>query len=278
MHHLSEKIIKKNHLSEVIEVIGGRVEEVQLEEKVDVIVSEWMGFYLFHESMLSSVLVARDRFLVEGGVILPSFATLYAAPTSIRTFHRKVNTSWKDMYGFDFSPVADELLNTRLQQQPLINIIPPSDIISDPHIVTVVDMKYADADDFSTIQAKLKFQFNKPDVFRGVTLWFDVRFLIGEDDEDVENGGGLQQTHNATGDSSLSNVSTSKENQSGGGDRASKQKSSSTTFSSSPSSSPTHWKQTTILLPTPYVVSKDETFECRSVVCEVTFIFPVVLL
>ena len=29
----------------------------------DVIISEWMGFYLLHESMLESVLVARDRFL-----------------------------------------------------------------------------------------------------------------------------------------------------------------------------------------------------------------------
>jgi hypothetical protein len=29
-----------------------------LPEKVDIIVSEWMGFYLLHESMLESVLVS----------------------------------------------------------------------------------------------------------------------------------------------------------------------------------------------------------------------------
>lgn len=29
----------------------------------DIIISEWMGFYLLHESMLESVLIARDRFL-----------------------------------------------------------------------------------------------------------------------------------------------------------------------------------------------------------------------
>ncbi len=42
-----------------IQVIRGRVEEVELPEKVDVIVSEWMGYELLYESMLESVIVAR---------------------------------------------------------------------------------------------------------------------------------------------------------------------------------------------------------------------------
>ena len=31
---------------------------------MDIIVSEWMGYFLFYESMLETVLVARDKFLV----------------------------------------------------------------------------------------------------------------------------------------------------------------------------------------------------------------------
>ena len=45
----------------------GKVEEVQLPagvEKVDVIISEWMGYCLFYESMLKTVLFARNRWLV----------------------------------------------------------------------------------------------------------------------------------------------------------------------------------------------------------------------
>jgi hypothetical protein len=49
------------------QVIKGKMEEVELPEKVDIIVSEWMGFYLLHESMLDSVLYARDKWLNEGG-------------------------------------------------------------------------------------------------------------------------------------------------------------------------------------------------------------------
>jgi type I protein arginine methyltransferase len=44
-----------------------------------VIVSEWMGYALLFESMLESVLVARDRWLAPGGVVLPDMATIYLA-------------------------------------------------------------------------------------------------------------------------------------------------------------------------------------------------------
>ena len=51
----------------VITLVRGKVEEVTLPdgiEKVDIIVSEWMGYCLFYESMLNTVLYARDKWLV----------------------------------------------------------------------------------------------------------------------------------------------------------------------------------------------------------------------
>jgi hypothetical protein len=64
-------------LDSVIEVIQGTIETVSLPEKVDIIISEWMGYFLLRESMLDSVLVARDRFLKPGGALYPSHARLY---------------------------------------------------------------------------------------------------------------------------------------------------------------------------------------------------------
>lgn len=58
--------------SDVVEVIQGTVETVSLPEKVDIIVSEWMGYFLMRESMLDSVIAARDKFLKEGGSLFPS--------------------------------------------------------------------------------------------------------------------------------------------------------------------------------------------------------------
>lgn len=45
--------------------------------QVDLIISEWMGYFLLYESMLDTVIYARDRWLNPGGLMLPDQATLY---------------------------------------------------------------------------------------------------------------------------------------------------------------------------------------------------------
>lgn len=51
----------------MIKVIKGKIEDIQLPdgiEKVDVIIAEWMGYTLFYDSIIQSVIYARDRYLV----------------------------------------------------------------------------------------------------------------------------------------------------------------------------------------------------------------------
>lgn len=55
----------------VVTIIKGKVEEVELPvDHVDIIISEWMGYCLFYESMLNTVIYARDKWLVSGVKIL----------------------------------------------------------------------------------------------------------------------------------------------------------------------------------------------------------------
>lgn len=65
----------------LVEVVQAMVEELDSaknipSQSVDVIVSEWMGYCLLYESMLASVLFARDKWLKPGGAILPDTATM----------------------------------------------------------------------------------------------------------------------------------------------------------------------------------------------------------
>lgn len=65
----------------VIKVVHGMVEDLvesgQIQpHSVDVLLSEWMGYCLLYESMLSSVLIARDHWLIPGGAMLPDTATM----------------------------------------------------------------------------------------------------------------------------------------------------------------------------------------------------------
>lgn len=76
----ARRMVAHNGFGEVVEVIQGKMEDVQLPEKVDVIVSEWMGYLLIRESMIDSVIFARDRWLREGGLLYPSHATCVHTP------------------------------------------------------------------------------------------------------------------------------------------------------------------------------------------------------
>ena len=55
-----------------------KAEEAPLEGmKNDLLVSEWMGYFLLFERMLPSVLYVRDKFLDSAGFMIPGHARIY---------------------------------------------------------------------------------------------------------------------------------------------------------------------------------------------------------
>ena len=77
----AKEIVEVNGLSDKITLLQGKMEEVELPfPEVDIIISEWMGYFLLYESMLDTVLYARDKYLVKkGGLIFPDKATIFMA-------------------------------------------------------------------------------------------------------------------------------------------------------------------------------------------------------
>jgi hypothetical protein len=76
----AREIVKVNGMEDKITLIQGKMEEVELPfPKVDIIISEWMGYFLLYESMLDTVLYARDKYLVKDGLIFPDKATIFFA-------------------------------------------------------------------------------------------------------------------------------------------------------------------------------------------------------
>lgn len=63
-----------------ITLVKGKLEEAELPiQQFDIIISEWMGYFLLYESMLDTVLLARDKYLKSGGLIFPDTASLFLA-------------------------------------------------------------------------------------------------------------------------------------------------------------------------------------------------------
>lgn len=76
----AKEIVERNGMSDKITLLQGKMEEVVLPfDKVDIIISEWMGYFLLYESMLDTVLYARDKYLVKDGLIFPDKATIFMA-------------------------------------------------------------------------------------------------------------------------------------------------------------------------------------------------------
>mmetsp|Transcript_2435 Transcript_2435/g.8175 ORF Transcript_2435/g.8175 Transcript_2435/m.8175 type:complete len:439 (-) Transcript_2435:160-1476(-) len=76
----AEQLAAANGLAGEVSVLNQRVEDVELDERVDILISEPLGIALVNERMLESYLVARDRLLKPGGKMYPDQAVLYAAP------------------------------------------------------------------------------------------------------------------------------------------------------------------------------------------------------
>ena len=96
--YIAKEVIKQNGYDHIIQVIHTRVEDAEIEDtKVDVIISEWMGYFLLFEDVLKSILFARDKvnqtctFIISGLIkmdycfpILPIYIFLLLKMKNIR--------------------------------------------------------------------------------------------------------------------------------------------------------------------------------------------------
>lgn len=106
----AKQIVKENELDSVITLIKGKVEEIKLPdgiEQVDVIISEWMGYCLLYETMLPTVLYARDKWLKKDGVLMPDRAVMYMTGIEDRKYRESKIDWWKNVYGFDMSVMME---------------------------------------------------------------------------------------------------------------------------------------------------------------------------
>ncbi|XP_022991200.1 probable protein arginine N-methyltransferase 3 [Cucurbita maxima] len=175
--------------SGTIEVVHGMVEELDKNIKiqphsVDVLVSEWMGYCLLYESMLNSVLFARDRWLKPGGAILPDTATILVAGFGAG------GTSlpfWENVYGFSMSCVGKELVKDAAKA-PIVDIVDANDLVTSTAILHTFDLAtmHPDEVDFTAstdLEPNLHYpSSNSDDVeveaswCHGVVLWFETGF------------------------------------------------------------------------------------------------------
>ncbi|XP_058724182.1 probable protein arginine N-methyltransferase 6 [Vicia villosa] len=236
----ANEVVKANNLSDVVIVLHGRVEDVEIDEEVDVIISEWMGYMLLYESMLGSVITARDRWLKPGGLILPSSASLYMAPVTHTDRYSDSVDFWRNVYGIDMSAMLS-LAKQCAFEEPSVETITGENILTWPHMVKYIDSYSVTINELETVTSKFKFNSMMRAPLHGFAFWFDVEFNVPK----VESSTSVIENNQLNGSLRKKRTNPSE----------------ALVLSTAPEDPPTHWQQTLIYFYDPIDLEQDQLIE-----------------
>jgi predicted RNA methylase len=110
---VAAEIVRANGLDDRVRCVRGRMEDVELPEQADVIVSALTGNFLHGEGLLGSLLLARETALKPGGHLVPSSAEMEAVPVQAPIVHDREIAGWsKPEQGADLSVARAYAANT----------------------------------------------------------------------------------------------------------------------------------------------------------------------
>ena len=129
-------LVEANGLSGQIEVIQEKIEDLELPEKVDVIISEPMGILLVHERMMEVYALARKRWLKPDGKMFPSKGRIFLAPFSdnyLHSTHINKTRFWENtaFYNVDVSSLADTAFNHYFSR-PFVGPVDQNILMAEP--------------------------------------------------------------------------------------------------------------------------------------------------
>lgn len=80
-------------------------------------------YCLFYESMLDTVLYARDKWLRPDGMLFPDRAMLFVCGIEDRQYKDEKINWWDDVYGFDMSSIRKVAIS-----EPLVDVVDPKQV------------------------------------------------------------------------------------------------------------------------------------------------------
>ncbi|PPQ82888.1 hypothetical protein CVT25_009675 [Psilocybe cyanescens] len=184
----AQKIIEANGFKDTITLVKGKLEESDLPIKeFDIIISEWMGYFLLYESMLDTVLLARDKYLKKDGLIFPDTATLYLAAIEDQEYKDEKINFWDNVYGFDYSCIKDIAL-----REPLVDTVELKAVVTNPCLH--IDLLTAKKEDLA-FEADFSLTCTRDDYVHAFLAWFDISFECTHKKVKFSTGPHAQYTH-----------------------------------------------------------------------------------
>ena len=114
-----------------------------------------MGYCLFYESMLETILYARDKWLKPDGLLFPDRASLYICAIEDRQYKDDKINWWDEVYGFNMSCIRKVAIT-----EPLVDVVDPKQVVSNSCLLKEVDLYTVTKDELAfsspfSLQVKL---------------------------------------------------------------------------------------------------------------------------
>jgi protein arginine N-methyltransferase 1 len=160
-----------NGFADRIHFLRGDSRRICLPERVNVVVADVRGVLPLYSHAVDTLEDARDRFLANGGRLLPCRETLFAAVVELSEFHRRLTDGWRIIPELDLSSGLPLVLNSIYRYQ-----LNSENILSQARPWHVLDYS---AGATLPAQAHLELPISRSAVCHGLGLWFETR-LIGD--------------------------------------------------------------------------------------------------
>ncbi|CAF0933703.1 unnamed protein product [Adineta steineri] len=188
----AKRIIRANRYDKIIRVIKGRIEDIELPEgidKVDIIIAEWMGYCLFYDSIIQSVIYARDKFLKPDGLIFPDRATMYMVGIEDRDYKEDKVEWWSTVYGYNMS-----CLKNYVMREPLVDTVDKRQICTDHFPLKTFDLKTMTVNDIN-VHSKFRLRALRDDYVHAFVTYFIVEFTACPQRTVINTAPGAGYTH-----------------------------------------------------------------------------------
>ncbi|CAF4594297.1 unnamed protein product [Rotaria socialis] len=188
----AKRIIRANRYDKVIKLIRGKIEDIELPdgiEKVDIIIAEWMGYCLFYDSMIQSIIYARDKFLKPDGLIFPDRATMYMVGIEDRDYKEDKVEWWSSVYGYNMG-----CLKNYVMREPLVDTVDKRQICTDHFPLKTFDLKTMTIDDIN-IDSKFRLRALRDDYVHAFVTYFVVEFTACPQRTVISTAPGAGYTH-----------------------------------------------------------------------------------
>ncbi len=166
-------IVRENKLDHVVKVKKCNAEDFVLPEnivKVDIIISEWMGYFLLFESMLDTILTCRDKLLAKDGMVYPDGCSMSLAAISDHELWDGKIDFWDNVHGYKMS-----CMKKHVMREALIDIVDPKKIVSKPTEIVKFDIMTVKVEDLD-YEEEFELCVTKTALCTGIVGYFDIGF------------------------------------------------------------------------------------------------------